>query len=366
MVNKKRTKQRATEKALKRSEENYRAIFELANDAMIIRDIKTYKITDANNKACEMFCYSEEEMKGLPLESFSVDFEGYSAEKLKIFYAMAAKGEPQLLEWLIKDKFGREFWVEVNIKRAIIGGRYQLLSIARDITERKQLAEQRDSFMNMVSHELRTPLGAIKESVSLVLEGKAGPIDGKQKEMIDITKRNVDRLSRLIDQVLDLQKIDAGRMEFRLYENDMNETIKEVYDAMLPFAKKKGLSLILKVDDKLPRIKFDRERIIQVLTDLVNNAIKFTEKGSITITSEHGNNFVKISVNDTGPGITAEDMPKLFQRFSQLKRKPGGTGLGLAVSKEIIEMHRGKIEVASEVGRGAVFSFFLPIKERRV
>ena len=126
------------------------------------------------------------------------------------------------------------------------------------------------------------------------------------------------------------------------------------------------MSFILKLDEGLPRVKFDKDKIIQVLTNLVNNAIKFTEKGDITITSSQGNNFVRVSVKDTGPGIKAEDLPRLFRRFSQLGRKPGGTGLGLAISKEIIEMHRGKIGAESELDKGTTFHFILPVKERRM
>jgi PAS domain S-box-containing protein len=360
------TEQRQAQLALEASEESHRSIFESVNDAIIIRDINTYRIVNVNKKACEMFCYPKEEMISLEFGSIGVDSAQYPVGKLKELLDKAANNEPQLFEWPSKDRFGREFWIEMNIKRAIIEGQYRLLCVARDVTERRQLLEQKDNFMNMVSHELRTPLGAIKESVSLTAEGKIGVLNEKQKEMIDIAKRNADRLARLVGEVLDLQKIDTGKMEFKLEENDMNKTIEEVHKAMISLVEKKGLSFILKLDDKLPRVKFDRDKILEVLINLVNNAIKFTEKGDITIASTQGNNFIRISVKDTGPGIRAEDLPKLFQRFSQLERKPGGTGLGLAISKEIMKMHKGKIEAESEFGKGATFYFILPINERRV
>lgn len=374
------TQRREMEERLKEVTGNYQAIFESANDAIIIRDVNTYEVVDANNKACRMFCCTKADMIGLPFGALGADSPRYPHERLKSFYDKAAGGEQQLFEWPVKDKLGREFWVEVNMKRAIIKGQYRLLSISRDITERRQISEQKDSFMNMVSHELRTPLGAIKESISLVLEGGIDVINEEPKEILSIAKKNVDRLTRLINQVLYLQKIDAGRMELKLEENDMNETIREVYKLMIALASEKSLKLILKLDDSLPRAKFDKDKIIQVLANLINNAIDFTAKGAVMVTSSKGKNFIQVSVRDTGPGIREEDMPKLFRRFSQLERRPGGTGLGLSVCKEMVELHGGKIWAesppadeagptagkAGEYGKGTAFYFTLPVKERRV
>ena len=119
------------------------------------------------------------------------------------------------------------------------------------------------------------------------------------------------------------------------------------------------------LDENLPRIKFDHDKIIQVLTNLANNAIKFTENGGITITTGKEDNIIQVTVKDTGPGIKEEDMPKLFQQFVQLQRKMGGTGLGLSICKQIIEAHKGKIWAESEFGKGTTFHFILPIEERR-
>ena len=129
--------------------------------------------------------------------------------------------------------------------------------------------------------------------------------------------------------------------------------------------KKKGLAFELQLCDDLPRVKFDRDKIIQVLTNLLNNAFKFTEKGGIIVSTSRGDNFIQVMVKDTGPGIKKEDMPKLFQEFTQLQRKVGGTGLGLSICKKIIEAHRGNIWAESEFGKGTAFCFTLPIKERR-
>jgi len=359
------SKGRKAQAALENSEASYRAIFELANDAIIIRDINTYQILDANKKACEIFCYPKEEAIGLALQATTTEEPLYNLKKLTLLYDKVARGEGQIFEWPVKDKHGRTFWVEANMRRAVVGGKYCILSIARDITERKQLLEQKDNFMNMVSHELRTPLSSIKESISLVLEGITGPTNEKQQEVLYAGKRNVDRLKRLIDQVLDFQKMTAGQMKFNFEKNDINSAVKEAHMSMISLASKKGLKVNLSLEDDLPRLDFDKDRIIEVLVNLLNNSIKYTEKGSITITTDSADNTIQVSIKDTGCGIKEEDIPKLFQRFSQVGRKPGGSGLGLAISKEIIEAHKGKIWVESEFDKGATFYFTLPIEERR-
>lgn len=359
------SEQRRVRTALESSEESYRSIFESLNDGVIIRDIDTYDIISVNNKACEMFCYQKWEMPGLKVGDLSTNSSEYPVEKLKEFFNKAVNAESQLFEWLAKDKFGREFWVEINIKRAVIEGQSRILYVVRDITERKKAAEERDDFMNMVSHELRTPLSAIKESILIIREGKIGAINKKQQEMLNIGKNNIDRLTRLINRVLDFQKIDAGRMEFKFEENNINKIVKEVYNSMTPLAYKKGLKLNLILDDKLPLIKFDKDKVVGALTNIVSNAVKFTEKGDIAITTRPRDNFIQVSVKDAGCGIKEDDMPKLFKRFAQLKRKPGGTGLGLAISKEIIERHGGSIWVESELGRGSTFYFTLPVEKWR-
>ncbi len=248
------------------------------------------------------------------------------------------------------------------------------LNILEDLTEANKKLEEalkiKSAFTSTVSHELRTPLTAIKESIAIVLEGAAGDINKQQMEFLGMAKNNVDRLTRLINDILDFQKLEAGKMEFKIKENDINNVIEEVYKIMLPLTDKKNLGLILNLANDLPRIQSDRDKLIQVLSNLINNAIKFTEKGSIAITTERSDNTIKVTVRDTGPGIKKENIPKLFQQFEQLKtggeRKTGGTGLGLAISKEIIEANKGKIWVESEFGKGASFIFVLPIKERRV
>jgi signal transduction histidine kinase len=243
-----------------------------------------------------------------------------------------------------------------------------------DLTVAKKKVEEtmkvKSDFTSMVSHELRTPLTAIKEGIAIVLDGSTGTVNEEQREFLDLAKRNVDRLARLINDVLDFQKLEAGGMAFNIQENDINATVSDVRKMLLLSAQKKGLDLVLKIGEDLPMIRFDKDKTTQVLMNLVNNAVKFTDKGNVTIMTSKGANFIQVAVQDTGVGIKEEDLPKLFQKFVQLgnsnDRKTGGSGLGLAISKEIIEKQRGKIWAESKLGVGTAFYFLLPIKERRV
>ncbi len=248
--------------------------------------------------------------------------------------------------------------------------------LKKEVVERKKTEEKiikamkiKSQFVSTVSHELRTPLAALKEGIRLVVQEKTGQLNDEQKEFLNLAKRNVDRLARLINNVMDFQKLEADRMNFDFCENDINEVVKDAYDTMAPAAKSIGLDLQLKLEDNLPKVKIDRDRITQVITNMVNNAIKFTEKGGITLTTRRRENVIQVSVSDTGCGIRKEDLPRVFHEFEQLgqggDRQTGGAGLGLAISKTIIEQHRGKICAESEYAEGATFHFVLPIKERR-
>jgi len=251
----------------------------------------------------------------------------------------------------------------------------RMVGINYDITERTKAAEAiksafeaKSAFTSTVSHELRTPLTIIKESIDIVSEGLCGAVNEEQTTFLATAKRNVDRLTRLINDVLDMQKLDAGMMQFHMKDGDIAKVVHEVVGSMSSLAANKGLLLTASLPAGLPSVRFDEDKMIQVLTNLINNALKFTDKGSITVAAELQDCFVKVSVADTGLGVRKEDMSRLFGKFEQLytegQRKTGGTGLGLAICKEIIERHNGKIWAESEFGKGTVFCFMLPVVEK--
>ena len=244
-----------------------------------------------------------------------------------------------------------------------------MMSLLDDLEKAKEKiqiqADAKSEFTSMVSHELRTPMSAIKLGVDLVLTDPTCQLDVKHVRRLNVVQRNIDRLVRLINEVLDFQKIESGKMEFHRKLIQVNDMAREIFQQFLPLAKEKGLKLATDLTARLPRVMCDEDRIAQVVDNLVNNAIKFSEQGTVTIQTQQKGNWVRISVSDEGPGIKDDDQSKLFMSFSQLEingnKQTGGTGLGLAISKRIVEAHGGQMGVKSVYGQGATFSFTLPV-----
>ncbi len=235
----------------------------------------------------------------------------------------------------------------------------------------QRLYEKQKEFTSTVSHELRTPLASIKMALDIIISGTPGPMTPDQLNFLSKAKSNVDRLNRLINDILDLSKLEAGKLEMRLVSGDLNSALLESIDSQRLVAENKKLLLTSNLESGIPAVVFDKDRLAQVMANLLSNALKFTEKGNIVVKSVvcYERNCVEISVEDTGPGIKAEDLSRLFEKFQQLEssayNKSGGTGLGLAISKMIVEKHGGKIWAESEYGKGTKVIFVLPIVERR-
>jgi PAS domain S-box-containing protein len=253
------------------------------------------------------------------------------------------------------------------------GGVRGIFNVGRDISERKKFEEKLEEnvkakleFMNMVSHELRTPLSVLKESIAILEEKMTKSRDEEQKNLLHLAKNSIDRLSRLINNVLDFQKMLSGKMAYDRQMHDLNTLVKEAGQSVLPMVNKKGLKLDIQVEDSLPEIVMDTDKINEVLFNLLDNALKFTEKGTLTIRTKKEGSVVHISVQDTGRGIQKEELEKLFHKFEQVRKKSGGTGLGLAICKQIVEAHGGTIWAESEWGKGTTMHFILPIEGNKV
>jgi signal transduction histidine kinase len=232
----------------------------------------------------------------------------------------------------------------------------------------RQLAEasqHKSQFLANMSHELRTPLNAILGYTELVLDSVYGDMPEKARAVLDRVQRNGRHLLGLINEVLDLSKIEAGQFVLALADYSLKNVVESVYTAVEQLAKEKKLAFVINVAPDLPTGHGDERRLTQVLLNLAGNAIKFTDDGEVAIKASATNGSFEVAVRDTGPGISAADQAKLFQEFQQadnsITRKKDGTGLGLAISKRIIEMHGGGIWVESVVGRGSTFSFMLPV-----
>jgi signal transduction histidine kinase len=230
----------------------------------------------------------------------------------------------------------------------------------------KQLDKLKSDFVNAVSHELRTPLTSIKGYSEFLEDEIGGPLTPQQSEFVVQIEQNTLRLQRLVDDLLDFARMEAGTFALQCLDTNMADQIQEVLASMTPLAQAAQITLEASLPPEPLTVRIDPQRIDQVLTNLINNAIKFTpEGGRIVVRSSAQGDRLCCEVEDTGIGIAPEDVPKLFQRFGQLEagtRKVGGTGLGLSISKAIVEAHGGAIGVASEPGKGSVFWFTLPRK----
>jgi PAS domain S-box-containing protein len=254
-----------------------------------------------------------------------------------------------------------------------------LVGVMQDITERKKMTEElkqknialekldqlKSDFVSIVSHELRTPLSITKEGISLVLDEVTGSVNPRQSKILTASRNNIDRLARIINSLLDISKIESGKTELKKKAVDMGGLIRNIVLSFENLAKEKHLEI--RAD--LPKgqslnLYVDEDRVMQVFTNLIGNSLKFTEKGHINISLVQREDEMEFTVSDTGIGIAAEDLPKIFTKFLQFGRTPGagekGTGLGLSIAKGLVELHGGRIWVESEVGKGSKFIFTLP------
>ena len=251
----------------------------------------------------------------------------------------------------------------------------------------EKLERLKSEFISIVSHELRTPLTSIKNSLDILMSGRCGEITSSADKFLTMAMRNVQRLSGIINDLLDLSKIEAGKMDFHFAPTDINSVINYVKTALSEVAKTKGLNLITQEDKNIPEITADSRRLEQVLTNLVSNAIKFTPEGkTITISSKLINandikindyfkdnikniqgDYVEVCVQDEGIGIEEKNLLHAFDKFAQiensLSRKAGGTGLGLPIAKQLLDAHNGAIWCDSELNKGSIFYFIIPVKK---
>ncbi|MGB7097923.1 MAG: GAF domain-containing sensor histidine kinase, partial [Xanthobacteraceae bacterium] len=229
-------------------------------------------------------------------------------------------------------------------------------------------SRHKSQFLANMSHELRTPLNAILGYTELILDEIYGEVPEKMRGVLERVQTNGKHLLGLINDVLDLSKIEAGQLTLSLSEYSLANLVHGVYAAVEPLAAKKNLALTTKIAPSLPAGHGDERRLSQVLLNLVGNAIKFTDKGEVAIEASLTDGSFRLAVRDSGPGIAAADQVKIFEEFQQvdntLTKQKGGTGLGLAISKRIVEMHGGRIVVDSELGKGSTFTIKLPVNVR--
>ena len=262
--------------------------------------------------------------------------------------------------------------------RKVLEQRQRFLSLKDSATkleraneELMKIDEMKSEFISVASHELRTPLTAIKSAVQLVLEGKTGEINENQKKFLSIAERNINRLASIVNNLLDLSRIESGKIRMKPEEMDLRGAIEFTLLSLKAQADGKSTQLTMDVKEELPSVYADGEKVAQILTNLIGNAIKFTPQGgTVSLSAKpfgEDRQMVAVSVRDSGVGIPEDQLDRIFDKFYQVEDCLGhsveGMGLGLAITKGLVEAHHGKIWVESEVGKGSVFTFTLPVSK---
>jgi len=246
------------------------------------------------------------------------------------------------------------------------GGYLGYVATIHDVTAERDVGQMKNEFVSTVSHELRTPLTSIKGYIDLILDGEAGEINEIQREFLSIVKQNSDRLVELINDMLDISRIDSGRIHLKIQPLEMADLIAGAVDTFQAVADQSGHKIIAKAPADLAKAAGDRDRVGQVLMNFMSNAIKYSpEGGSVTVAAKNDGDVVTVTISDQGIGIDKADQAKLFTKFyrvdSSLTREIGGTGLGLSICKSIIELLGGTVGVKSAAGKGSSFWFSLPV-----
>jgi PAS domain S-box-containing protein len=328
----------------------------------------TGTVTFANPAAARMTQYTPDKLAGRSLHRLvlhtKVDGTPYPPEECPMLASLVDGAIHRCYHDVCWRQDGTAFPVEYTSTPIVDGTRIKgAVVVLRDATDRREVERVKDEFTSVVSHELRTPLTSIRGSLGLLESGVLGPLPEKGRRMIQIAVENTDRLVRLINDILDVERIDSGEMHLRVTRCDAGHLIARATEAVMPVAADAGVTLA--VDAAPGTFPADADRLIQTLTNLISNAVKFSPRGgSVRVTSERRDSEMVFRVTDRGRGIPIDRLETIFERFQQVdasdSREKGGTGLGLAICRSIVELHGGRIWAQSNPGQGSTFSFVVP------
>lgn len=330
-------------------------------DPVIVTDGEGH-VTKLNHAAAEIFG-SEKENAGKHIGEVARDVRiaGAVAEALESQRPVAGEGMASVLP-LAVDGLERAYRLRTTPMRDNSSHLLGAVTLLEDITHLREIDRLKSEFIATASHELRTPLTSVQMGVHLLLEGAAGELNDKQTEVLSACREDCERLDKLMRDLLDLSRIEAGESQPALKTVRTREFIINATEDLRPQVESKGLQFRVLVPVGLPDVKIDPSQIERVLANLVVNAIRYTRQGEITIGADTRGNFIAVSVSDTGTGIPPEYLPHIFDKFVQVPgAATGGAGLGLAISRLIIEAHGGQISVQSQLGHGSTFTFTLPV-----
>jgi len=354
---------------LERNEKKFRDLVESAPDALVMIN-KEGKIVMVNEQTQILFGYEKPELLGKLVEILIPDrfHKAHPEHRNSFFNHPVRRPMGTGLQLYAKRKNGTEFPVEISLSPLETEDGPLVTAAIRDVTDRKKIEQMKNEFISTVSHELRTPLTSIRGSLGLIEGGMGGEISEKSKPLLEMAINNCERLARLINDILDIEKIEAGKIEFKMEELSIQSLIEQAIATNESYARQYKVEFLLEkegVNFSGVKIKGDTDRLIQVLTNLLSNAAKFSPPNSKTRTSISRNaSFIRVSVKDEGPGIPKEFQNRIFQKFAQADssntRQKGGTGLGLSISKSIIEKHQGAIGFEPNSPQGTTFYFEIP------
>lgn len=362
-----------TQARLQASETRAHAIIDNVFDAIVTMD-RHGVIRSFNRSAVGIFGYSADE--AIAHSVLMLFPESESAMLSNYFFQRQvddAHAEPlaQIRECYARHKDGRLFPVELSLSEMRLDGELYLIGLMRDITERRRVEVMKNEFVSTVSHELRTPLTAIRGALGLIAGTMAAQLPPQLRSLVDIALNNSERLVRLINDILDIEKIESGNMRFEITTLELAPLIRHAVQANQGYADQYGVQL--KIEQPLPdcRVKADADRVMQLMANLLSNAAKFSPSAAeVTVSVKAERDHVRISVTDRGPGIPLNFQGKIFQKFSQADssdtRIKGGTGLGLSICKAIVEHMGGTIGFDTVIGQGTTMYFTLPLAQAEI
>jgi PAS domain S-box-containing protein len=361
-----KARQQATMRLLQ-SEKSTRMIVQQAIDSFIAVDNQGL-IKNWNDRAEYTFGWSQKEAIGQSI--FETVIPPRFCEQARDILSGPAtvKDANEALkptEAMARHRDGHEFSVELSFFPVLVDEEKMFCAFVRDITERKEIEQRMKEFYSTVSHELRSPLTSIAGSVSIIKETVTLKPNDPVVTLLDIAEKSLERLIRLINDLLDIKRIEEGHFDLELQSLDSNEIVAMAVSEMQSLAAQSQVRLVSAFDHRAV-LSGDSDRVVQVLTNLIANAVKFSPAGAeivVRVQQSRNPNRVRVTVEDQGPGILPADAQKLFSKFSQLAdgRKKLGTGLGLAISKAIVVQHGGEIGVEGQAGKGSIFWFELPL-----
>ena len=353
------TAERRAEEALRASEQRTRAILDNMLGCLITIDSNGL-ITSANPASVRIFGYPQEELVGQNLAMLVPDSVG---DKRAYMRQARVKSLGRITEWEGQRKNGEVFPFELSMFAFPSSRGLELAGSIRDISDRRAAEQAKKEFISTVSHELRTPLTSIRGALRLLSAGVMGQVDDEVRRMIDMAERNSNRLLALINDLLDLERLEGGRMSLQIEETPLEMVLRKSVDSVSAFAVQEKIEI--RVGETGEYVRADEYRLIQVVVNLLSNAIKFSEPGTpVDVEAAPAGDYVEVRIIDRGRGIPAGTSDAIFDRFRQVdasdSKAKGGAGLGLAISKAIIEQHGGTIGVDSVEGRGSSFWFRVP------